>query len=66
VKIEDDGMGLRPASAVAPNECHGLTNVAARLRTLYGDRSSVKLEPREGGGASVTLRIPYGEAVNPA
>ena len=66
MKIEDDGMGLRPASTAAPNECHGLKNVAARLRTLYGDHSSIKLEPREGGGATVTLRIPYGEAVNPA
>jgi two-component system LytT family sensor kinase len=66
VKIEDDGVGLRSGPAGEPNECHGLTNVAARLRTLYGDRSSVKLDPRTGGGASVTLRIPVGEAVNPA
>jgi two-component system LytT family sensor kinase len=57
VRIEDDGMGLSNASA-ATDDCHGLTNVAARLRTLYQDRASVKLEAREGGGACVTVRIP--------
>jgi two-component system LytT family sensor kinase len=66
VKIEDDGMGLRSGPAGEPNECHGLTNVAARLRALYGDSASVKLDPRERGGASVTLRIPVGEVLNPA
>jgi len=57
VRIEDDGMG--PSSVPVPtDECHGLTNVAARLHTLYRDRASVKLEAREGGGARVTVRIP--------
>jgi sensor histidine kinase YesM len=65
VKIEDDGMGPRSAAAPAAGECHGLTNVAARLRTLYRDRASVNLEAREGGGACVTLRIPRGENVIP-
>ena len=66
VRIEDDGMGPQSAAAVAPGECHGLTNVAARLSTLYGDAASVNLAAREGGGARVTLRIPRGEDVNPA
>jgi two-component system LytT family sensor kinase len=66
VKIEDDGMGPRSAAAAPAGECHGLTNVAARLRTLYRDRASVNLEAREGGGACVTLRIPRGEEANPA
>ena len=57
VRIEDDGMGLSSVPAPA-DECHGLTNVAARLHTLYRDRASVKLEAREGGGACVTVRIP--------
>jgi two-component system LytT family sensor kinase len=57
VRIEDDGMGPSNASA-ATDDCHGLTNVSARLRTLYRDRASVKLEAREGGGACVTVRIP--------
>jgi two-component system LytT family sensor kinase len=45
VRIEDDGMGLQPLSAAAPNQCHGLTNVAARLRTLYRDRASKSSKP---------------------
>ena len=57
VRIEDDGMGPSSVPA-ATDECHGLTNVAARLRTLYRDRASVRLEAREGGGARVTVRIP--------
>ncbi len=66
VKIEDDGMGPQSATAPPAEECHGLGNVAARLSTLYGDRASVKLEGREGGGTCVTVRIPRGEEVNPA
>jgi two-component system, LytTR family, sensor kinase len=65
VKIEDDGMGPQSAPAAATAECHGLTNVAGRLRTLYRDRASVKLEQREEGGACVTVRIPRAEDVNP-
>ena len=66
MRIEDDGMGPQSAAAAAPGECHGLTNVAGRLSTLYRDRASVNLEAREGGGACVTLRIPRREDVNPA
>ncbi|MCX6627738.1 MAG: histidine kinase, partial [Candidatus Solibacter sp.] len=61
VRIEDDGMGPQAAPAAAPNQCHGLTNVAGRLRTLYRDRASVQLGARAGGGACVTVRIPLGE-----
>jgi two-component system LytT family sensor kinase len=57
VRIEDDGMGP-PSVPAAADDCHGLTNVSARLRTLYQDRASVRLEAREGGGACVTVRIP--------
>jgi sensor histidine kinase YesM len=65
VKIEDDGMGPQPGAAAVTEECHGLSNVAERLRTLYRDRASVNLEARQGGGACVTLRIPRGEDVKP-
>jgi two-component system, LytTR family, sensor kinase len=65
VRIEDDGMGPQSVPTAAPDKCHGLTNVAGRLRTLYGDRASVRLDARAGGGACVTVRIPRGEDVNP-
>ena len=59
-------MGLQSVPAAVPNECHGLINVAGRLRTLYGARASVTLDARQGGGACVTVRIPRGEVENPA
>ena len=53
--VEDDGVGLG-----SMRNGLGLTNVAERLATLYQDRASVALEPREGGGARATVRIPRG------
>ena len=49
VKIEDDGMGLRPASTAAPNECHGFKNVAAPAahplrRSLFHQSSRAREE----------------------
>ncbi|HXB74733.1 MAG TPA: sensor histidine kinase [Candidatus Acidoferrales bacterium] len=63
LKVEDDGMGIG-SSALALLALHhrsdglGLTNVAERLRTLYQDRASLILEPRDGGGTRATLLIP--------
>jgi two-component system LytT family sensor kinase len=65
VKIEDDGMGPKFIPAATPDECHGLANVAGRLRTLYGKRASVTLDAREAGGACVTVRFPRSEEVSP-
>ncbi len=75
VTVEDDGIGPRSAEAADPpgwlaniadrrteSQHHGMANVAERLRTQYQDRASVKLEPREGGGVSVTVLIPRSEA----
>ena len=71
--VEDDGIGLGPSGPNGrPVTGHhsesqglGLANVAERLKTLYHDRASVCLEPREGGGSRVTVLIPRGEAVDP-
>jgi two-component system LytT family sensor kinase len=59
ILIEDDGMGLRSGFRETPG--HGLTNVAERLRTLYDDRASVMLEPRDGSGTRVTVLLPRRE-----
>lgn len=73
--VEDDGIGPAASEAqrngrnAAVSGRHsdsqglGLTNVAERLKTMYNDRASVKLEPREGGGCRVTVLVPRGEAV---
>jgi sensor histidine kinase YesM len=72
--VEDDGIGPRsqaphtngPVSADHHSESQGLglANVAERLKTLYHDRASVSLEPREGGGSRVTVLIPRSDAVD--
>jgi two-component system LytT family sensor kinase len=56
--VENDGPALDPAAA--PGEGHGVGIAAtrARLHTAYGDRASLTLLPREGGGVTVRLVLP--------
>jgi two-component system, LytTR family, sensor kinase len=62
--VEDDGLGpvARP-QRLPEQEAQGvgLANIAERLRTLYQDRASIRLEPREGGGACATVIVPRTE-----
>ncbi len=37
----------------------GLTNTRARLEQLYGERQSLRLDGRAGGGTIVTVLLPY-------
>jgi sensor histidine kinase YesM len=55
LRVEDDGLG--PGAATSSRGL-GLTNIAERLRTLYQNRASVKLEAREGGGSCATILLP--------
>jgi len=41
----------------------GLSNTAERLRTLYGDRQRLSLQPQEEGGYEVVIEIPLRQAV---
>jgi two-component system LytT family sensor kinase len=69
LRVEDDGMGPRRTTSLGPRSASpglGLTNVAERLRTLYHDRASVILEPRDGGGSRVTVLIPRGKPADAA
>ena len=77
LRVEDDGIGpgssgaqpdgrLAAGPGLRSSPGLGLANVAERLKTLYHDRASVSLEPREGGGSRVTVLIPRGEAVDAA
>lgn len=58
--VADDGMG--PSGR--PSKGLGLANIAERLKTLYQDRASVSLEPREQGGSVATVLIPRGETAS--
>ncbi|MBI4909502.1 MAG: histidine kinase [Acidobacteria bacterium] len=66
-RIEDDGLGLAapPGNGRPEDEPQslGLANVAERLRALYQERATIVLEPRQGGGACATVRIPASGAV---
>jgi two-component system, LytTR family, sensor kinase len=63
--VEDDGLGPHAPTPRLPDRESGgvgLTNVAERLRTLYQDRASFRLEPREGGGARAIVILPRTES----
>lgn len=55
VAIQDDGAG----PPVAPSKGVGLTNARQRLRYLYGDNAALSLTPVQGGGAVVTVSLPW-------
>jgi len=55
-EVVDNGRGIPPAG---PREGVGISNTRARLRHLYGERFSLELMANPGGGARVSLAIPY-------
>jgi two-component sensor histidine kinase len=55
LQVSDDGVGL-PSSF---KEGIGVSNTRARLKHLYGENQSVELVNRKGGGAVVTVMLPY-------
>jgi two-component system LytT family sensor kinase len=63
LRVEDDGMGCNgnPRTGATDNGV-GLRNTAERLKTLYRDGASLRIEPREPSGCRVTLLIPRGDS----
>lgn len=56
IAVQDSGRGL-PAGGVRKGT--GLANTAERLERLYGERQRLALENGDGGGALVTVDVPY-------
>src|SRR5258706_4637122 len=54
IEISDSGVGFAPTTRGGV----GLTNLRDRLQLIYGDRASLTVGERGGGGAAVALRIP--------
>jgi two-component system, LytTR family, sensor kinase len=54
--VEDDGPGL--AIPATETTGIGLANTRLRLERLYGDRASLSIGAREGGGAFARVRLP--------
>jgi LytS/YehU family sensor histidine kinase len=59
LSVADDGPGLAKDGHAFPREGIGLSNTRQRLRELYGDKQSLKLETPTEGGLRVELMIPY-------
>jgi sensor histidine kinase YesM len=57
IRVENDGPAL-DASTRADGHGVGLASTHARLETAYGDRASLQLLPRDGGGVVVRLILP--------
>ncbi|HEY7234509.1 MAG TPA: histidine kinase [Gemmatimonadaceae bacterium] len=55
-EVVDNGRGL---PQTGPREGVGISNTRARLRHLYGERFSLELMANTGGGARVSLAIPF-------
>ncbi|HPF79760.1 sensor histidine kinase [Nostocoides australiense] len=64
IVVEDDGVGADPAhiqavlDGTADTDSHGLGNVDARLRTIYGDERGLVVETAPGAGMRVSFRVP--------
>lgn len=69
LRVEDDGVGLRPEarSGTSRREGIGLRNASERLRQLYGGDHRFELRQGASGGVTVELELPYreGEAIIP-
>ena len=53
--VDDDGAGFGASTA---GTGLGLANVRERLAQLYGERASLTLKARPGGGVSATITVP--------
>jgi len=58
VRVEDDGVGMTPSSTRDVSGT-GLTNLHARLDTLYEGHAAMTTGAREGGGFIVTITLPW-------
>jgi two-component system LytT family sensor kinase len=63
VEVEDDGVGMGAAQLIEQLDGFGgggigMSNVAERLKVLYGDTARMMIESREGGGTLIRLRLP--------
>ena len=58
VRVQDDGPGLSTTYAYEGRGI-GLANTRERLRQLYGEDARLEIENCDGGGAVVTIKVPF-------
>ena len=61
--VEDSGLGLGGAST--PGTGVGLLHVKERLAAVYGNAATAEMGETSGGGARVTLRLPWESETKP-
>jgi LytS/YehU family sensor histidine kinase len=60
LKVSDNGTGFGSIDAKSVfGRGVGLSNIRDRLAQLYGSSQEFHIVNRAGGGAQVTLRVPY-------
>jgi signal transduction histidine kinase len=57
--VEDDGMGTGGTARNGSGSGFGIAGTRARLTSLYGDRASLRITERPGGGTRAEVRLPY-------
>jgi two-component system, LytTR family, sensor kinase len=62
IAVEDDGVGLPAGWTLGSSPGTGLRNLSARLTAEFGDRATLRVEPRSGGGVRATMVLPYVQA----
>jgi signal transduction histidine kinase len=62
LSVRDDGPGIAPGG----REGVGLSNTRARLARMYGGEQRLEIASPSGGGALVTLRLPFHRHSEPA
>jgi LytS/YehU family sensor histidine kinase len=62
IDVEDTGVGLPPRWSRESSTGTGLRNLASRLAAEFGDRWSLDVAARAGGGVVATVRVPYADA----
>jgi two-component system LytT family sensor kinase len=64
LRVSDNGAGFPGDDAsTALGRGLGLTNIRNRLAQLYGDEQNFLIGNRAGGGAEITLRVPFHKAL---
>ena len=61
VEVEDNGVGMPLAgegTLVEPGSGIGMSNVAERLKVLYGNAATMTISSADGKGTLVVLRVP--------
>lgn len=62
IDVLDDGPGIEGEPEAAVGKGVGLANTRERLASLYGERASLRLANRPGGGLRVRVELPWREA----